>query len=291
MKVRPWRWICLWGLGIALAMLAGYAFLVEPRQLVVKHITIPISGLAVPIKAVLIGDPQPTKVHWPAERVCWAMDKAQAQHPDIVFLVGDYAYEPTFWTRLGLGDWIMVNPRDTVAALARLKAPMGVYAVLGNHDWWWNGPEMIRLFGKTHIQLLQDRAVLAQHGQKRLWVAGLEDMATPRHYDLPGTLAQTNSKAPVVVLSHSPDVFPKVPKQVALTLAGHTHGGQVYVPGMGRPVVPVQHKQYTHGLFVEAGRRLFVTSGIGTSMMPVRFFTPPEIVVLHLVPTQSGEHR
>lgn len=289
-KPTPRRTL-LWALALILGVLGVYAFLIEPRQLTMKHMTLAIPGLAVPVKAVLIGDPQPTKMHWPAERVRWAMDQAQAQHPDIVFLVGDYAYEPTFWTRIGWSDWIMVNPADTVAAMARLNAPMGVYAVLGNHDWWWNGPEMIRLFGQTQIHLLQDRAVLAQHGKKRLWVAGLEDLATPRPYDLPGTLAQTNGEAPVVLLSHSPDVFPKVPREVALTLAGHTHGGQVYVPFMGRPVVPVQHKQYTHGLFADQGRQLFVTSGIGTSVLPVRFFTPPEIVVLTLVPaTRTAVH-
>jgi uncharacterized protein len=269
---------------VLLLALFVYGFWIEPRSLVIKHVTLPIAGLKAPIKAVLIGDPQPMNTNWPPERMRWAMDRAQAQKPDIVFFVGDYAYETKALGYVGLKDWMMVNPADTVAAMARLKAPMGVYAVLGNHDWWWNGPEMIRLLGKTHIQLLMDDARLAQHGKQALWVAGLEDMATPRPYDLPGTLAKTDQRAPVILLSHSPDIFPQVPQQVALTLAGHTHGGQVYIPGIGRPIVPIDNKQYARGLFTEKGRQLYVTSGIGTAIIPVRFLTPPEIVVLHLVP-------
>lgn len=212
------------------------------------------------------------------------MDTAQEQKPDIVFFVGDYAYEPSVLGKMGLTSGLMVNPADTVFAMARIHAPMGSYAVLGNHDWWWNGPEMIRLIQQTHIHLLRDHAILAQHGEQKLWVAGLEDMATPLPYDLPGTLRQTNGQAPVVLLSHSPDIFPEVPAQVALTLAGHTHGGQVYIPFIGRPVVPIRHKQYAVGHFNERGHQLFVTSGIGISMIPIRFLTPPEIVVLNLIP-------
>lgn len=278
------KWL-LRGLDMLFLALLVYAFWIEPRSLVIRHVRIPLAGLAQPIKAVLIGDPQPMKPYWPPERVRWAMDQAQAQKPDIVFFVGDYAYEPRLADNLGLLPWLMVQPADTIAAMARIKAPMGSYAVLGNHDWWWNGPESIRLIQQTHIHLLRDQALLVKTKDgKALWVAGLEDMATSRPYDLPGTLAQTDKHAPVILLSHSPDIFPQVPAAVGLTLAGHTHGGQVYIPFIGRPVAPIRHKKYTYGLFNENGRQLFVTAGIGISIIPVRFLTPPEIVVLDLVP-------
>lgn len=211
-------------------------------------------------------------------------ESGSSSHPDIVFFVGDYAYEPSLLGHLGLTGWMMVNPADTVVAMASIKAPMGSYAVLGNHDWWWNGPQMIRLLSQTHIHLLRDQALLAQKEAQSLWVAGLEDLATPLPYDLPKTLAQTNKKAPIILLSHSPDIFPEVSNQVALTLAGHTHGGQVYLPLIGRPIVPIHYKKYAYGFLNENGRQLFVTSGIGTSIMPVRFMTPPEIVVINLTP-------
>jgi len=266
-------------------VLAFYAFWIEPTSLTIKAVTIPIRGLNHPIRAVLIGDPQPMKPFWPAKRIQWAMEQAQAQKPDIVFFVGDYAYEHHLLRSLHLTQWLMVNPADTVEAMARIHAPLGSYAVLGNHDWWWNGPEMIRLLNKTHIRLLRDQSVYIHSGSTKLWVAGLDDMAPNKPYDIAAMLAKTNNQAPIVLLAHSPDVFPSVPQQVALTLAGHTHGGQVYIPFIGRPIVPIQHKKYAYGYFNENGHQLFVTSGIGISIIPIRFLTPPEIVVLNLIPS------
>jgi predicted MPP superfamily phosphohydrolase len=275
----------LWGIIAILFALFIYAFWIEPTSLVIRHVRLPIAGLATPVKAVLIGDPQPMKPFWPSERIRWAMDQAAAQKPDIVFFVGDYAYEPQLLGKFGLISWLFVQPADTIAAMDRIKAPMGSYAVMGNHDWWWNGPEVIRLFGKTQIHLLQDKALLAQAGKKSLWVAGLDDMNEAHDYSLPATLAQTDQRAPIIMLSHSPEAFAEKPlTKVALHLAGHTHGGQVYLPLIGRPVVPIQHKKYAYGLINESGRQLFVTAGIGTAIIPVRFLTPPEIIVLELVP-------
>ncbi|HMA15210.1 MAG TPA: hypothetical protein VKP12_10525, partial [Kiloniellaceae bacterium] len=95
-------------------------------------------------------------------------------------------------------------------------------------------------------------------------------------------------RAPVILLSHTPDVFPEVPAGVALTLAGHTHGGQVYIPLIGRPVVPSKYgERYARGHIVEHGRHLFVSSGIGTAVLPVRFLTPPELVVITLTPAAT----
>ena len=160
-----------------------YACWIEPRSLVIKTTTLQIPGLKQPIKAVLIGDPQPMNPYWPPERMRWVMDTAQAQKPDIIFFVGDYAYEPIVWGQTRWNTFLNVNPADTISAMARIHAPMGCYAILGNHDWWWNGPEVIRLLKQTHIQLLRDQAILAQHKGQKLWVAGLEDMATPLPYD------------------------------------------------------------------------------------------------------------
>ena len=160
---------------------------------------------------------------------------------------------------------------------------MGVYAVLGNHDWWWNGPEIRRLLKEQEIVVLEDQARRVTHGGASLWIAGLADPIT-QAFDLSATLAMTDASAPVVLLTHTPDVFPNVPDSVAVTLAGHTHGGQVYIPGIGRPVVPSRFgERYAYGHIVEGGRNLYVSSGIGTAILPVRFLTPPDVVVIDLV--------
>jgi len=111
-----------------------------------------------------------------------------------------------------------------------------------------------------------------------------------QRYAIWTTLAQTDAGAPVILLTHTPDVFPEVPASVALTLAGHTHGGQVYIPGIGRPVVPSRFgDRYAYGHIVEEGRHLFVSAGIGTAILPLRFLTPPELVVITLTPAPAAK--
>ena len=100
------------------------------------------------------------------------------------------------------------------------------------------------------------------------------------------TLDKVPPQASVLVLTHNPDIFPDVPDRVALTIAGHTHGGQVRVPLVGRPIVPSAHgERFAIGTVVDGGRHLFVTPGVGTSILPVRFLVPPEISVLELRPS------
>lgn len=267
--------LCLIALGLAV-----YAFWIEPRRLVVTEVTLPIEGLAEEVRVVMIADPQPAGPHLPSERVREIMAKAASLKGDIVLLLGDYVSHIPVRTSF-------TEPAETAAALGQLKAPMGVYAVLGNHDWGWNGPMMRSLLQAEGIQVLENRALLARDGAKALWIAGLADPIT-QFYNLPGTLSQTDSAAPVILLTHTPDVFPRVPESVALTLAGHTHGGQVYLPGLGRLIVPSRYGQrYAYGHIVEDGRHLFVSAGIGNAILPVRFLTPPELVVITLTPAAA----
>ena len=102
-------------------------------------------------------------------------------------------------------------------------------------------------------------------------------------FDVGRSASAILSGAPVILLTHNPDVFPRVPQRVSVTLAGHTHGGQVALPLIGRPIVPSQFGQrYAAGHIVEGGRHLFVATGVGTSILPVRFRVPPAVVILTL---------
>jgi uncharacterized protein len=124
-------------------------------------------------------------------------------------------------------------------------------------------------------------AALTLNGTK-LWLAGLSDEWTTQP-DIQGTLAKITDAAPVLAFTHNPDLFPRIPPTVSLTLAGHTHGGQCAFPLLGRPIVPSAYGQrYAAGLVVENNRHLFVTSGLGTSILPVRFRVPPEIALLQI---------
>src|SRR4051794_12731861 len=197
--------------------------------------------------------------------------RVNEEHVDLVALLGDYID-----TEVALAEWI--EPEKIAAHLARLESRLGTYAVLGNHDWGHTGPRMGRALSDAGITLLENRAVEVDG----FWIAGLGDL-TKRTADLDGALAQVPDDAPVLLFSHNPDVFPKVPPRVALTLSGHTHGAQVDIPIIRDKLTPSRYgAHYTGGHIEEDGRHLYVSDGIGTSRVPVRFRAKPQLPVLEL---------
>lgn len=208
--------------------------------------------------------------------------------PQIILLAGDYVIH-------GVLFGSFVAPEDTAAILRDLRAPLGVFAVLGNHDYTFNAPRIARALSGAGIRVLEDEAVRvggrdapdeggASDAVPSFWLVGVSDILDGPH-DLHRALAQVTDEAPVILMTHNPDLFPEIPARVGLTLAGHTHGGQVFLPLLGRPIVPSRFgERYAAGLVVEGGRSLFVTTGLGTSIVPVRFRVPPEIALLTVVP-------
>jgi len=184
-----------------------------------------------------------------------------------------------------------------VEALSILKAPLGCFSVLGNHD-WWHGPlpnmkadgaegvrRGLRLAG---IRLLENTAVRLTFNGQPFWLLGLADQMAWWSFrtgarggadDLAGTLRQVKDDAPAILLAHEPYIFPKVPDRVALTLCGHTHGGQVNLPIIG-PVIGEERfgPKLVYGHSNEGPRHIVVSAGLGTSIVPVRFMRPPEVV-------------
>jgi uncharacterized protein len=157
-----------------------------------------------------------------------------------------------------------------------------VVAVLGNHDWWYDGERITRAFQAQGITVLEDDVRELEIRGQRLCIAGVGDLLT-RAPSVRGALDRVPPGCPVIVLMHEPDLFPMIDDRPLLTVAGHTHGGQVALPLLGRPIVPSKYGQrYAAGLVVENGHRMFVTTGVGTSIFPVRFGVPPEIALLTL---------
>jgi predicted MPP superfamily phosphohydrolase len=258
--------------------LAAWAFYFEPDSLVVREKTIVLpswprglDGLRVAVASDLhVGAPYVKEEK--LRRVVRIMNEAR---PDLVLLPGDFMIQD-----VAGGRYVPPEPIDDI--IDELRAPLGVYAVLGNHDWWDNGERIIRAFTGAGLRVLENDAARVERDGQALWLVGLADLWT-RPQDITGTLAKVTDDAPVVAFTHNPDIFPRIPPRVALTLAGHTHGGQVWLPFVGRAVVPSEYKQrYAEGHVVEGGRHLYVTPGVGTSIYPVRFQVPPEITVLTL---------
>ena len=175
-----------------------------------------------------------------------------------------------------------VDPEPIAARLGAVSTRCGAVAVLGNHDWIDDGPRVARALRRAGIRVLENEATRLVRVPEELWVAGVAD-ATTRLPDIGRALAAVPEDAAVLLLSHDPDVFPRVPARVALTLSGHTHGGQVDVPVARRAWTPSRcGERYAGGHVVEDGRHLVVSRGVGNSRLPIRLGVPPEIVLLRL---------
>lgn len=240
------------------------------------------------------------------DRVAAIVDQTNNLKPDVILLLGDYVVGRS----LGRLSTSVVSAGTWATALAGLKAPLGVHAVLGNHDWWDEPAVQRRRAGPTRsglalqavgIPVYENQAIRLQKDGKPFWLAGLgdqwafrgrggsDDELPPRdgfRYqgvdDLPHTLAQVTDDAPVVLMAHEPDIFPQVPARVSLTISGHTHGGQVRIFGFA-PMVPSRFGlRYVYGHKVEESRNLIVSGGLGCSTLPVRLGSPPEIVLIEL---------
>ena len=285
-KVRVTRRSLLAGaaglIGLSAAGTVGYAAAIEPQQLVVTPYTLKPRGWPAGRKLTItvIADLHAGGPDMPLPNVQRIVDTANALKSDVIVMLGDYIARYRFAVeRIPDPVW--------AAELARLQAPLGVWAILGNHDWWYDLAGVRNALAEVRIPLLENQAVLLGPEGERVWVAGIGDQIAYRigHGrfrgvdDLPGTLAQVTTDDPVILLVHEPDIFPRVPSRVALTFAGHTHGGQIRVPLIWPAFVPSRYgKRYAYGHVIERERHLIVSGGLGTSIIPARFGVPPEIV-------------
>lgn len=286
-------------LGVTGTGLGGYA-LAEPfRTRVTRYALTPPgwpSGLR--LKLAILTDIHAVEPWMSAERIAGIVAETNRLGPDMTLLLGDFVAGhrmSRFGTPVPHIVW--------ASALAGLRAPLGVHAVLGNHDWWDDpvaqrrrqGPVVARReLELAGIPVYENDARRLRKDGRDFWLAGLGDqiaLLERRHGrrwrftgvdDLAGTLARIPGDAPVLLMAHEPDIFPRVPARVSLTISGHTHGGQVRLAGYS-PIVPSEFgNRYAYGHIVEGGNNLVVSGGLGCSVLPVRLGVPPEIVVIDL---------
>lgn len=162
---------------------------------------------------------------------------------------------------------------EQAEVLGRIKSP--VITVLGNHDGWFNKGRVKSALEKEGIKVL----INSNTKFENIFIAGVEDIQTGNP-DIKSALKDTES--PRILLSHSPDIYYDVEEKVDLILAGHVHGGQVYIPFLGAPVVPsIYGSKFARGLIYETDNKMIITKGLGTSILPIRFCSIPEIVVIN----------
>ncbi|MDX2237229.1 MAG: metallophosphoesterase [Hyphomonadaceae bacterium] len=267
----------------ALAIAYGlnvYAWLIEPNTLRVRHETVASAHWrGAPLTIALIGDTHVASPHVDARRVERIVARVNALQPDLVALLGDYAgsHEPAAVRADRENSAILQG----VAAFAALDARYGVVAVIGNHDSWYDRQAIARALEEAGAAALWNRHVVIAREDGEFAVVGLADADTgdPDYARASDGVGARDR----IVLTHSPDPFATLPGDVALTLAAHTHCGQVTAPFFGRLVVPSRFgARYACGVVTEGGRTMVVTGGVGTSILPVRFLNPPEIVLVTL---------
>jgi len=273
-------------IGLTAAATGAYAAAIEPQSLVVTRYALNPPGwpagckLSITVIADLhAGGPDMTLTY-----IRQMVDTANGLKSDLVVLLGDYTANYSFpITRVPDPVW--------AAELARIAAPLGTWAILGNHDWWFDIAGVRRALADVRIPVLENNAVRLNVDGQPFWLAGIGDQIAYRlGYgqflgvdDLPGTLAQVGTADPVLLLVHEPDIFPRIPARVALTLAGHTHGGQIRLPLIWPAFVPSKYgARFAYGHVVEDGRHMIVSGGLGTSFIPARLGVPPEIVRVEL---------
>jgi uncharacterized protein len=289
------------GAGAGLAAAAGvYGFDVEPmHRLVVTAYapTLPGWDPALRLRVAVLADFHICEPFMPFDRVAAIVAATNALSPDLVLLLGDYPAGRIAWRKL---------PLDRFARMMEeLKAPLGTHAILGNHDWWDDAavqssgrgtPEAKRHLEARGIPVMENEAIRLTKEGRSFWLAGLADQQPfmgsymyRSFADVPRTLAAVTDSAPVIMMAHEPHIFATMPERVALTLAGHTHGGQVRVFGRSPAIRRIGGHDYSYGHIVQDGRHMIVSAGFGMSRFPVRFGVPPEIVLLELGQEQPGE--
>ncbi len=254
--------------------------------------------LTEPLRIIVLSDFHAGAPFMPLSRVRRIVARAQSLHPDLILLPGDFLAERNGFQR-------PVPMQELARELAALHAPLGRFAVLGNHDWWDHPETQERRAGPvpyaavledSGIPVLSNRHVTLSAPGGKVTLAGLESQAALRGSrtrkikgldDLDAALDGADPDRLTLLVAHEPGIFVRVPdhqRRIDLTISGHNHAGQVHV--FGRPVIlpAMPSGKFVHGHFTAGNCHLVVTAGLGCSRIPVRFGVVPEITRIDLVP-------
>jgi len=266
-----------WTLGSTLlcGSTAAYGRWIETERLTVTNLDVRVEGWPRASAGLRVG--QLSDMHCDCDRAVERTARAarllMEQKPDVVFLTGDYiTVDPHRWS---------APCADALAPLA--AAPGGVFAILGNHDHWAADPdEVARQLHRVGFTVLRNRSAPLKNAPG-IWVVGLEDRCEKKQ-DPARALRNVPGRALKLLLIHEPDYADEAPPEFALQFSGHSHGGQIRVPGLPALRTPLYARRYVEGLEQAKHHRVYTTRGVGVIGPRFRLFCPPEATLLRLGP-------
>jgi predicted MPP superfamily phosphohydrolase len=273
-KINRRKFLKLGLLGGIGTLIASYPFFIERYIFQLNTYRIPVSDLPSNFNGFTIA--QLTDIHYgflmPLMVIEQIVDRINMLQSDIIVCTGDYIHEQNGITQIDI-VW---------TRLMKLSAKYGVYSVSGNHDHWGDTNRSLYWLEKSG-QNVRHKAIPILKGEERIWIGGAGDYWEDK-LGIDNAFQHVPSSECKILLSHNPDsADTKYETQVNLIISGHTHGGQVNIPFVGSPILPVRNKSYSSG-FIKTGRTsLYISKGLGWAILPVRFNCFPEISVLKLV--------
>lgn len=274
--IRRWRWLNgLRRYSEAVIERRDWRYRLDPQQLAIERVSVGLPRLPRAFHGFTLV--QLSDFHYgplvEPEGLQVAFDTARALEPDLIVVTGDFV------SRLSSGEADRVTRE-----LSRLRAPAGVFAVLGNHDWWEEGDQVAEAVQAAGVRLLRNEHAALRRARATLYLAGVDDVRADAH-DLPRALLGIPPQSCVVLLAHEPYFADTAARtgRVDLQLSGHSHGGQIRLPLVERLILRLLgHHQYPRGLNRVGALQVYTNRGLGVVGLPLRYHCPPEVTYFTL---------